>query len=312
MHVLTYSVDCGKKGPKKGHKPVGQTNRFKLLAISASGVSLATLLFYQKPVQLNSDIHKNARLGSLAGNFAFSKETNSIPLAAVEFFDTAREYPIAFTGSEGGPQFPIALVGVRQNENLFVSAGGQWEGRYVPAFVRRYPFVLAEKQDAEDFNVYLDEAFPGFGAADGERLFTDSGEQTPLLKSALEFLSTYQGEIKRTRLFVERLQALDLLIPRVLEIVRPNEQPMVLQGFKVVDEARLAALPDSDLLELARSGLLAWIHAHLMSLNNVPVLGERLGERLGASTPPSAAAAGAAASPGNAESANATGAKKKK
>ena len=252
---------------------------------------MATLLFYQKPVQLNSDVHLNTRLGSLVGNFSFSKETNSIPLAAVEFFDTAREYPIAFTGKEGGALFPIALIGVRQNENLFVSPEGKWEGRYIPAFVRRYPFVLAEKQDAEDFNVYLDESYAGFGAADGERLFTDNGEHTPLLKQALEFLSTYQGEIKRTRLFVERLQALDLLIPRVLEVVRPNEQPMVLQGFSVVDEQRLSSLSDADLLELARSGLLAWIHAHLMSLGNVTALSERLDARIRAEAPVAAPAA---------------------
>jgi len=260
---------------------------------------LATLLFYQKPVQLNSDVHLKSRLGTLAGNFSFSKETNSIPLAAVEFFDTAREYPIAFTGKDGGALFPIALLGVRQNENLFVSAEGKWEGRYIPAFVRRYPFVLAEKQDAEDFNVYLDEAYPGFGAEDGERLFTDSGEHTPLLKQALEFLSTYQGEIKRTRIFVERLQALDLLIPRVLEIVRPDEQPLVLQGFSVVDEQRLHALSDADLLDLARSGLLAWVHAHLMSLGSVSVLGERLDARIRAAAPLVAAAisAPAAAAP---------------
>lgn len=243
---------------------------------------MATLLFYEKPVQLNADVHRNARLGALAGNYAFAQKTNSIPLAAVEFFDTAREYPIAFTGKEGGALFPIALMGVRQNENLFVSADGKWEGRYVPAFVRRYPFVLAEKDDAEDFNVYLDEAYPGFGAADGERLFTDEGEHTPLLKQALEFLGTYQGEIKRTRLFVERLQALDLLIPRVLEVVRKDQGPLVLQGFSVVDEGRLMGLGDAQLLELARSGLLAWIYAHLMSLGNVSDLAARLDRRLSA------------------------------
>ena len=269
---------------------------------------MATLLFYQKPVQLNSDVHLKARLGTLAGNFSFSKETNSIPLAAVEFFDTAREYPIAFTGKEGGALFPIALLGIRQNENLLVSPEGKWEGRYIPAFVRRYPFVLAEKQDADDFNVYLDESYPGFGAADGERLFTDSGEHTPLLKQALEFLSTYQGEIKRTRLFVERLQALNLLIPRVLEVVRPNEQAMVLQGFSVVDEQRLAALGDAELLDLARSGFLAWIHAHLMSLGNVAALGERLDARIRSAVAPVAAAA----SPETADAVSASPAKKKR
>ncbi len=246
------------------------------------GDSLATLLFYQKPVQLNADVHREVRLGGLVGNFSFSTQTNSIPLAAVEFFETAREYPIAFTGREGEAFFPIALLGVRQNENLFVSAEGTWEGRYIPAFVRRYPFVLAEKQDAEDFNVYLDEAFPGFNAPDGERLFTDAGEHTPLLKQALEFLSTYQGEIKRTRLFVERLQALDLLIPRVLEVVRKDQAPTVLQGFSVVDEGRLLALGDTQLLELARSGFLAWIYAHLMSLGNVQELAALVDARLSA------------------------------
>ncbi len=237
---------------------------------------LATLLFYQRPIPLNSDIHRKTRLGPARNDFSFCAQTNSIPLAAVEFFDTAREYPIAFTGRDAGPMFPIALVGVRQNENLFVNAAGRWEGRYIPAFVRRYPFVLAEKQDADDFNVYLDEAYPGFGADQGERLFTDEGEHTPLLKQALDFLSTYQGEIKRTRLFVERLQSLELLVPRVMEVVRPGQQPMVLEGFSVVDEQRLQALDDAKLLELARSGLLAWIHAHLMSLANVAHLAERL------------------------------------
>ena len=177
---------------------------------------------------------------------------------------------------------PIAILGVRQNENLFVSAEGQWEGRYVPAYARRYPFVLAEKPDAEDFDVYLDEAFPGFGAADGERLFTDAGAHAPLLVQVLAFLSTYQGEIKRTRIFVDRLQALGLLIPRVIEVARPNQQPTVLQGFSLVDEVRLMSLPDAELLGLARSGLLAWIHAHLMSLGNVSALAERLTARMAA------------------------------
>ena len=259
------------------------------------GDSLATLLFYKEPVQLNSDVHRNARLGGLSGDFGFAKETNSIPLAAVEFFDVAREYAIAFSGKEGEAISPIGIFGVRQNENLFVSADGKWEGRYIPAFVRRYPFVLAEKLDAEDFNVYLDEAYPGFGAADGERLFTDAGDQTPVLRQALEFLGNYQGEITRTRLFVERLQELKLLIPRVLKVVTPDQQAIVLQGFSVVDEAKLMSLGDAELLSLARSGLLAWIHAHLISLGNIPSLAERLNARIGSApaaqskVPPAAA-----------------------
>ncbi len=261
---------------------------------------MPTLLFYDKPVPLNADVHLKSRLGSLGGNYSFSASTNSIPLAAVEFFDSAREYPLAFTGQNAGALFPIALLGVRHNENLFVGEDGRWDGTYIPAFVRRYPFVLAEKQDAEDFNVYLDESYPGLNAQDGERLFTDDGEQTPMLKQALEFLSTYQGEIKRTRMFVERLQELNLLVPRVLEVVRSNAEPLVLQGFSVVDEEKLAVLGDADLLGLARNGYLSWIYAHLMSLGNVQRLSARLDARLSAATtagetPPAATDAPAAA-----------------
>lgn len=261
---------------------------------------MATLLFYERPVPLSADAHRSTRLGRLNNDFRFCRTTNSIPLAAVEFFDAARELPIAFTGQQGGAQFPIAIVGVRQNENLLVEADGRWGGRYVPAFVRRYPFVLAEKENAEDFNVYIDEGYPGYDAEDGERLFTDDGERTPLLKQALDFLSVYQGEIRRTRLFVEKLQALDLLVPRVLQVARPGEGPMVLQGFNVVDEQKLQALDDAKLLDLARSGLLAWIHAHLMSLANVGALADRVGTGAGpaaGSTDAGAADGGASESP---------------
>ncbi len=242
---------------------------------------MATLLFYERPVPLNADIHRQTRLGRLNNDFRFCQATNSIPLAAVEFFDAAREFPIAFTGREGEAPFPIAIVGVRQNENLLIEPDGRWGGRYVPAFVRRYPFVLAEKENAEDFNVYIDEGYAGYGAQDGERLFTDDGERTPLLTQALDFLSVYQGEIRRTRLFVEKLQALDLLVPRVLEVTRAGQSPLVLQGFSVVDEQKLQSLDDAKLLDLARTGLLAWIHAHLMSLANVAVLADRLGAPAG-------------------------------
>ncbi len=254
---------------------------------------MATLLFYQNPVQLNTDRHRLAKLGNVNGDFGFSRETNSIPLAAVEFFEVAREYPIVFSGPEKGPLLPIAMVGIRQNENLYVGAGGQWEGRYVPAFVRRYPFVLAEGE-ADDFSVFLDESYPGFGAPEGERLFTDSSEYAPILKQALEFLRTYQVETKRTRLFVERLLALNLLVPRVLEFARPGDQPLVLKGFSVVDEARVNELDDRELLELARRGFLTWVHAHLMSLSNLPVLGDRLTALIAAGVKGAAASSAAA------------------
>jgi len=234
---------------------------------------MTTLLFYQTPVPLNAATYPHLRVRPTNGDYRFAAHTNAVPLAAVEFFDVAREWPIVFTDDE--QSYPVMLCGLRHQENLLLGADGSWQGRYVPAFVRRYPFVLGERPDGKNFDVYIDEGYAGINSDDGERLFNDAGNPTPHLKLTLDFLSQFQGEIERTTRFVERLKALDLLLPRRLEVGRPGQPPRTLQGFRVVDEARLQALDDAALLALARSGQLAWIHAHLMSLRNVAALAER-------------------------------------
>ena len=128
----------------------------------------------------------------------------------------------------------------------------------------------------DNLKVYIDQAYEGFGVAEGERLFSPQGEPTPILDYALSFLRTYQGEIRRTREFVDRLTALDLLAPRVLDMALPGQSALKVQGFSVVDEQKLNALADAALLDLARSGFLAWIYAHLWSLANVTRFAERL------------------------------------
>lgn len=235
--------------------------------------AMTTLLFYQTPVPLNAATYPRLRVRPTNGNYRFAANTNAVPLAVVEFFDVAREWPIVFTDDD--KPYPVMLSGVRHQQNLLVGTDGSWQGRYVPAFVRRYPFVLGERPGRKDFDVYIDEGYDGINSDDGERLFDDDGSPTPPLKLALEFLSQFQGEIERTTRFVERLKELDLLVPRRLEVGRPGQSPCVLQGFCIVDEAKLQALDDAALLTLARGGQLAWIHAHLMSLRNVAALAER-------------------------------------
>lgn len=243
-------------------------------------MTMANLLFYTNPLPLSSEVHRQTRLKSEAGRFDFATGTNSVPLAAIEFSGASREYPIVFTGEKEGVMFPAALLGVRHNENLFVTDEGHWDGHNIPVFVRRYPFVLAESRAGEGLGVYIDGSYAGLDAEDGERLFTDEGEATPLLKKTLVSLKKYQGEINRTRVFVEHLKTLDLLTPKMLQVKRVNGKPLVLQGFSVVDEPRLLALGDAQLGELARKGYLSLIYAHLLSLGQVARLSERLNARI--------------------------------
>ena len=235
---------------------------------------MTDLLFYDKPVAMNKIAHKDLRMKAVAGDFGFARATNSVILAAVEFSDAAKEYPIVFA-KVGEGVVPVALLGVRDAENLFVADDGSWSARYIPAFVRRYPFVLAETGNTDQRVVCIDEGFPGFGHDEGEPLFVD-GEPTPTLQQAMNFLEDYQAQYLRTEVFLKRLTALDLLVALNARVDLNDGQQFGLAGLLVVDEKKLLALDDAVALELFKSGELAWIYCHLMSLGCLSTMVDRI------------------------------------
>ena len=151
---------------------------------------MASLLFYDKPVALNKVTHKDTKITPLGGDYSFARQTNSVLLAGIEFTEAAKEYPIVFAHA-GESIVPVALLGLRNEENLFVTADASWDAKYIPAFVRRYPFVLAAASDIQQQVVCIDESYTGFDAIDGEALFSEDGEPTELLTKAMEFLEQY-------------------------------------------------------------------------------------------------------------------------
>jgi hypothetical protein len=240
---------------------------------------MPTLLFYQKPVALNREAHRNLKVRSVP-SFAYAAKTNSVPLTGNEFPAAARQIPILFVTDANQQLSPIALLGVRQNENLFVEADGRWSCHYVPAFVRRYPFVLIETGKPDELAVGIDEAYAGFNTQDGEPIFSEAGNDGAALKRAIEFLNAYKSDAARTGAFLTELKRLKLLIPRVLNIALKDGPQFKLDGFSVIDEALLAKLNDKDAGNLLRNGYLGWIYMHLLSMHNVPDLAVRLEQRL--------------------------------
>ena len=240
---------------------------------------MTTLIFYENPVPLNREQHRATRLKTLVHGYRYAARCNSVPLVVTEFAAACREYPIVFTfdGSESG--IPIVLVGLNNEENLFVAPDGTWQANYIPAFVRRYPFVLHETSDDGDATVMIDEAYAGFGAPDGELLFADDGTDAPLLTNVVEFLNHFKRDAHSTGIFMTRLRQLNLLVPRKVDVRMADDRMVTMEGFHVVDEERLAALGDADLLALARNGELALIHTHMLSLNSIENLARRLAQR---------------------------------
>ena len=200
-----------------------------------------------------------------------------MPLAGVEFFQAARHYPILFVG-EGANASPIALLGLKPGQNGFVDATGQWQrAAYVPAFVRRYPFVLAQvdQENQDNFTVCFDREFAGWNEQEGQALFDAEGKNSAYLDETIRFLHNFTAEMERTRRFVAQLAELDLLVPRSMRLTHSGGESFVLSDFLAVDEEKFLKLPDKKVLALNKAGYLGWVYAHLMSLGNANELFDR-------------------------------------
>jgi SapC protein len=234
-------------------------------------------LFYKKVVPLNKEVHGELYIEGIEG-YAHTKNTNSIYIAAIEFLQVSKEYPIVFAKGENEKIFPVALLGLQANSNLFVDDKGNWTASYIPAYVRRYPFILATPDEKEPiFTVCIDESYPGFNTAkEGSPLFDKKGEQLDILNQAVDFLKDYQTHVHLTTLFCENLSKLDILEPMQANIERADGDKTSLGGFMGVNRDKLKALKPAQLAELVKSDQMELIFAHLASLHNMHSLMKRL------------------------------------
>lgn len=248
------------------------------------------LMFYDKVTPVSPQRHANWCIKS-EPNYGFAKDVNSVPLVAAELPHAGREYTVVFTEA-ADTIVPVAILGVADSENLYINDGDQWDAGYVPAFVRRYPFVFARSQDGNTYTLCIDETWEGCNQDGvGERLIDDNGERTPYLTRLMGFLEEYERNAHQTTLFCSKLKELDLLEQKTATFGLPSGEKMSLRGFMTVDRDKLIALPAETLQELAKTGQLDLIYAHLLSMSNL----QRVAERR--STAAAAAEAKAAAPP---------------
>ncbi len=232
------------------------------------------LLIYERATGVNARDHRDVSIKT-SNDFSFARDVNSVPLMAVEFELASSEYAIVFSG-ESSAVMPAALLGIRDNENLYVDEHGVWNAKYVPAFVRRYPFVFSSA-DGATFTLCLDEEFHGVNRRGlGERLFDAEGQRTQYLQSVLNFLQAYQAQFEATRAFTARLVELDLLEAMQAQFTLRSGQKITLGGFTAVSRTRLRALSGDALARLAANGDLDLIYAHLHSLRNFTPTAERV------------------------------------
>lgn len=230
--------------------------------IGAMGASAAPLpLFYKNPQPVNSGRHARAGVQATQ-NFSFSRDTNSVPLGADELFVAVAYYPIVFAGKR---PTPVAILGMGGHQNIFIDDAGQWRANtYIPAYIRRYPFILATGLSNQVY-LAIDEAAESYSPDNGQPLFTGDQPST-VTRDAFEFCRAFQGQIELAQALGEALQHAGLLMPKRVDLRRADGSLLALEGFQVVDEPRFNALPDGIFLNWRRRGWLGLVFAHLMSM----------------------------------------------
>ncbi|BBE34060.1 SapC family protein [Sphingosinicella microcystinivorans] len=215
-------------------------------------------LLYEDPVLLRGDLHKHAALLACE-SFQFAAGIIAVPLNISEFALAARCYPIVFADTE--TMLPLAVTGLSAASNLFVDDEGRWsDGTYVPAYVRRYPFLPVTTPGSDALMLAIDR--PRLIERDGmvredepDRLF-DGEQASPLAAHALDFCERYHRDHLRTAEFVAGLRDRDLLETRRADIHLPDQSQFRIDGFRMIDRTKLRALPDDCLGDWFRKGWL--------------------------------------------------------
>jgi hypothetical protein len=211
----------------------------------------------------------------LGENYEFARSTSFIPLIAAEFPSAAVEYTIVFADTADSV-IPVVILGLREEENLYINDQGEWTAKYMPAFIRRYPFIFSSSDNGKTFTLCIDEGFSGCNREGrGERLFDSDGQQMQYLTNVLEFLKEYQAHYQRTEAFCQKLKELDLLEPMSAQFTTPSGEKINLTGFLAIDRDKLKALTGEQFKELAATDELELVYVHIQSMRNFNLMLER-------------------------------------
>ncbi len=234
-----------------------------------AGPITGAVLFYSKPEPLSKEMHAGLGLRRIAKPFAFAAGSQVAPLTVAEFPVAALSFPIIFAGER---RQPLAVMGVNADANMFIEPTGGFEaGVYIPAYIRRYPFVLANDSKGEQMVVCIDRAAPMLGDLPDLAFFDAAGEPTEYTQNCMKFCNDFEVEVRRTESFIDLIKDLDLFETRTQTYTPTNSDgspgaPQTVAEYFAISETKLKALPAEKLHELLVNGAVGQIYAHLMSL----------------------------------------------
>lgn len=233
---------------------------------------MAGMMFYKNIDLLDPKKYGKSKIERIS-DYSFTAEANSLPVTGNEFIEASKEYIIAFIKSDEGEFFPMVVLGVQDQENLYVTKEGKWNAKYIPGYIRRYPFASMAAKEEDKFNICIDESYPGLGTEKGQPLFQEDGTPAPLMEDVIKILQDYHGQVKHTSDFCQRLADNGLLESKEFQAevsTKDGDKKFQLSGMYVVNEQKLLGLDDNIALDFFKKGEFAWIYSHLISLSNFP------------------------------------------
>ncbi len=218
-------------------------------------------LFYKDPHPVHDVRHAGKSLKK-SENFGFAKGAHAVALHVQEFRAATASYPIVFADED--PPMPLAILGIRDGENLFIDENGRWTpGTYIPSYVRRYPFATGQSVKEGEQILYVDEASDRIVDCEAdpgaEPLFVD-GEPSERIKEIREFCAAFQQQAPVTTSFVEESKKRDLLGSKEIRLDLPDGGNQLLTGLRIIEEEKFNALPDDAFLEWRRQGWLPLVY----------------------------------------------------
>lgn len=230
---------------------------------------------YNEITLINLLEHKNSTVKQYS-SFAYAQELISTPITAPEFYESCKDYPIVFVKDNRDQWNASVLLGYKEKMNIFIDENGVWEkGRYIPASIRRYPFIFIS-QETTPLSLGIDKNALSQSESDKDRkLFDHEGKPTSFTNSVLEYMNRFQEDAMATANFIAQLNKWELLEEKIAQIFTPDQQNYKLNGFFIINEEKLHHLSKKKKQEICDQNAYSLITAHLISLSNFQRFGLR-------------------------------------
>lgn len=242
------------------------------------------MFLFTKPELLTKEKHGTKGISRPDRPFAFAEGVRAVPLTISEVASAMRHFPVIFAGTDN--PMPLAVLGLIDEANLFVTDSGDWEeGVYVPGYLRRYPFALATDKQSDPQNprmaIILDEGYDGLRDGGDLPFFDTAGEPSDAMKQAMEYCQQYERDRLMTQQFSEKLKEYDLLADQVAQFTPDGGEAKPFARYVGIEEKRLQDLSAEKFLELRTSNMLPILYAQLMSMGNWRALMDKRARRYG-------------------------------